>query len=485
MALAVGLAGPAHGAIAGVPEEPRPGTLPGAWLQWSNDSFGGELGENSDDYRTNGFNGGVRLGGAWVVALDYSMLTHLETLPGDERRSDELTATLGYRHECERLPRAWLALGAGVRVAGDLGGESVQNAWHDLWDYDRLAVPYEDGGTAAVVYAAGGWSWIPELDLAQVLDHRLGMHVSGAILGSSDGEFQAAASLQLAATGRDASFWIGLREQVNRGSTLTTTAAAVAGHEDGTWLTFGTSAGAWSFEGGTDLHTRATVGRIGFMWRRGGGQGPAQVAEIEGVLGLYAGYALGVQYRWRPSWLEHLSGQRAAVILDYRFGQYPGMDWNGNNVVVRQPLVGVDLAWAKPRDGFQLMPFAYLGAGVREERVESTVAGARFPDDRAVRAVVQGGIGLRCYWGDLPRGDRTARYGVSLVYDLWQPLAMPRSAMDSRPAITRSATVRWDCAWRRRSPGDRRMTPALEPRHPCHHRSTPTMSFSAAAVSSR
>jgi hypothetical protein len=421
LVLALGFAAPVCAAIAGVPEEPRPGTLPGAWLAWSNDSFGGEMGQNTDDFRTNAMSGGVRLGTRWVAAFDYSMLTHLE-VPGAERRCDELTASLGYRHDFMELPRAWLAVGAGVRIAGDLGGEGVQNAWHQVWDYEEVRVPYEDGGSAGIAYVAGGWACVPDLALTEVLERRLGIHVSGAALATSDGEYQGALSLQLALTGRDAAFWIGMREQLNGGDNLSAVAAAVATHEDGTWLVFGTSAGAWSFDGGVDVHTQATVGRVGFLWRRGTGAAPTQVAEIEGILGLYEGYALGLQYRWRPHWLDDLSGGRAAMMLDYRFGQYPGVDWYGNNVVVRQPLIGIDLAWAAPRAGFQLLPFIYAGAGVRQEEVETTLPGARFPKDDAVRAVLQGGIGLRCCWGALPAGERTARYGVSLVYDVWQPL---------------------------------------------------------------
>lgn len=423
MLLIIAATQPLNAAIAGVPEEPRPGTLPGAWVTWSNDSFGGELGQNTDDYRTNAVAGGLRLGDAWVVAFDYSMLTHLADL-GAEQRSDEMTITLGYRHEFVGSPRAWVGAGAGLRVAGDLGGETMQNRWHDLWGYDPVEVPYEDGGSEGVAYLTGGWSYLPELSLVDFLDQRLGVHLSAAGLASSGGEFQGTASLQVAATGRDAAFWVGLRGQVNSGTTITDTAGYVADHEEGTWVTFGTSAGAWSFDGGTNLDTKATSGRIGFMWRRGQGDGPAQMAEIEGILGLYEGYALGLQYRWRPQWLDEISGGRAAMVLDYRFGQYPGVEWYGNNVVVRQPLLGIDVAWAPPRGGFQLTPFAYLAAGVREESVEVTLPDARFPEDDAIRAVIQGGVGLRCYWGTLPLGERTARYGVSVVYDVWQPLGV-------------------------------------------------------------
>jgi hypothetical protein len=450
--LALGLAAPGWSAIAGVPEEPRPGTLPGSWLTWSNDSFGGEMGRNTDDYRTNAFSGGLRVGDHWVVAFDYSMMTYLQ-VPGSEERCDELTATLGYRLAPDQLPDSWLIAGAGIRHAGDLNGDAVQNGWHDLWGYDQVDVPYEDGGTEGVAYLSAGWAWRPNLAWSAMLDHHLGLHLAGTALATTGGEYQMAVEAKLAATGRDAAFWIGLRQQFNAGTTITQVAEQVAEHEEGTWLIFGTSAGAWSFDGGTDLRTQATIGRIGFLWQRGQHKGPAQVAEIEGILGFYEGYALGLQYRWRPQWLADLSGGRAATMLDYRFGKYPGMDWYGNNVVVRQPLVGIDVGWSAPRAGFQLTPFAYVAAGVREESVEVTLPGARYPTDRAVRAVVQGGVGLRCAWGPLPTGERTARYGVSVVYDVWQPFGEAEVSngietgtyqqRNSAAGVRLAATVAW------------------------------------------
>jgi len=420
LALSIGMSAPALGAIAGVPETPRPGELPGAWLVWSNDSFGGELGTTSDDYRTNSFNGGVRVGPQWIIAVDYSMMTYLK-IPGSKTRSDELTTTLGYRYEVPTIPETWIAAGAGARLAGNLGGESAQNAWHDIWDYDRLNVPYEESDLAGVGYISAGWAWRPGLATLPALDQRLGLFVSGAALASTSGELNSALTVHLAATGRDAAFWVGLRQQYNTGDTLSATAAAVADHENGTLLLLGTSAGAIYFEGSTDLSSKATQGRIGFMWHRGSGITPPQIAEVEGILGLYEGYAIGLQYRWRPTWLDELAQSHAALIIDYRFGQYPGVNWRGNNVVVRQPLLGIDVSALAPRDGFMLTPFAYLGCGVREERVELTSSTARFPTDSAIRGVVQGGVGLRCHWGALPHGERTARYGVSLVYDIWKP----------------------------------------------------------------
>jgi hypothetical protein len=417
LCLVVGLQSSGWAVVAGVPEDQRPGTLPTAWLGWSNDSFGGELGRNTDDYRTNAFYGGVRIARNWIVAFDYSMLTYLE-VPKKELRADELTATLGYRHDFAELPESWVAAGIGVRHSGDLSGQNVQNEWHNIWDYDRVNVTYEESRTAGVGYVAGGWAWRPE---SEAVRQRFGIFVNGAALTTETGELNSALSVNAALAGRDAAFWLGLRQNYNTGENLSVTADKTAEHENGTWLMVGASAGAWFFEGGTSLKNGGTQGRLGFLWDRGTDSKPAQISDIEGVLGLYDGYALGLQYRWRPAWLDEFSNQRMSLMLDYRFGQYPGVDWRGNNILFRQPVVGLDASLFPVQEGLYITPFAYSAVGVREEKVELTYAKARFPSDSAVRGVVQAGVGLRCFWGKLPGGQRTTRYGISLVYDWWLP----------------------------------------------------------------
>ena len=349
LALFIGASAPVFGGVAGVPESPRPGELPGAWLVWSNDSFGGELGGTTDDYRTNSFNGGVRVGPQWVVAVDYSMLTYLK-VPGSETRSDELTATLGYRYEVPSVPETWIAAGAGARFAGDFGGESGQNKWHEMWGYKLVNAPYEENDSAGVGYINAGWAWRPALPTFPTFDQRLGLFVSGAALGSTSGELNTALTVHLAASGRDAAFWVGLRQQYNTGDTLSKTAAEVAEYENGSFLLLGMSAGAIYFEGSTDLSRKATQGRLGLMWHRGSGIQKPQIAEVEGIIGLYEGYSIGLQYRWRPTWLDEMTHSHAALMIDYRFGQYPGVNWSGNNVVVRQPLLGVDVSAFPPSD---------------------------------------------------------------------------------------------------------------------------------------
>jgi hypothetical protein len=426
------LGAPAWGAIAGIPESPRPGMVPGAWIGWSNDSFGGEMGKDTDDFRTNAFNAGLRLAERWVVAVDDSMLTDAQVAKAQRSRSDEVTATVGWM----ALPgtdlgdwgQVWATIGVGGRASGNLGGEALQNRWHDLLGYERIELPYARRAYDGVGYLAASWLWLeregagfgtPFLDRGH-----LGVALDAAGLASTGGETQVSLGVKLVALGRDGSFQLGVRQQLNAGPQASAAAAAVAAHEDGTWLVYGSSAGGWYFEGGVNLATQASIGRIGWMWERGANRArDPDITALEGVIGLYQGYSLGLQCRWQPEWVRDTVGPLVSLLFDYRFGQYAGPEWNDDMVVVRQPLLGVDVAWSEPRDGLQATPFAYLGAGLREERIRSSGPNPRFEQQRAVRGVVQGGVGVRLYWGQLPRGDVTARYGVSLVYDRWQPFS--------------------------------------------------------------
>ena len=431
---------PLWSAIAGVPEAPRPGPYPAAWVEWSNDSFGGEMGHDSDDYRTNAFSGGAHRG-RWLFGADYSMLTDYRSPGATGTRSDEATVTVGW----QLLPEGsaglggtgTLAAGAGLRLAGDLGGGAVQNRFHDSVGYQRVDIPYQGGGLDGVGYAAGSWMWLNDesgwwTPFGRVDEQRIGVEITGAALASTGGELQSELGLRVLVLGQDGSLSLGLRRAWNGGHHASLAAHAVGRHEDGTWLVVGSSAGGWSYEAGFDLADQATMGHVGWSW----GRGPARSdragrTEMEGIIGLYQGYSLGVQYRWQPTWMRGDGPLQTSLLFDYRFGQYPGPDWNDNVVIVRQPVLGVDLSWGRPHDGFQCTPFTYVAVGIREERVRASGDFPRFPDQSATRGVVQGGLGARLYWGRLPQGETTARYGISVLYEAWKPFSDARAVAGS------------------------------------------------------
>ncbi len=424
-----GLCTPVWGMVAGTPEPPRPGPLPGLWFGLTNDSFGGSIGKDMDDYRTNAFSGGWRWR-RFIVAADYSMLTDYRTSGASKQRTDELNGSLGY----EIVPDgttllggdSWLAAGAGVRHHGDLGGESIQNHWHDLMDYRRVSLPYApDEGTEGLGYVAGRWMWTNPVGwdmpvLGFISENRVGIEFDGACLGTTDGAIDARLGVSLVVV--DAGASIGIHQEWHAGHRSTAPERAVAGNESGTWVTVTSSAGGWYFTGGYNLDDRSGLGTIGWMWNRPPGrEGAASVGVMEGIVGFYQGYAYGFQYRWHADWLDGISNDRLAFIVDYRCGQHPQQDWKDNAIVVRQPLLGIDWSLADSSDGFECVPFLYAGVGIREERVVTNGAHPRYPYQKATTGVAQGGAGLRLFFGDRPSPSDPARYGLSLVYDWWLP----------------------------------------------------------------
>jgi len=449
--------GVALAAVPGLPDAPRPGPLPGAWLIWANDTFDGEIGETPDDLRTNAFAGGVRLGRI-LLAADYSILTDRGFIDAHRGRSDELTTTAGVLLIDDRLRDGWsarLAAGVGARWSGDLGGEGIQNGWHRQIGEDTIEVPYEEGDPVGLGWGEGAWlqtGGLPRVPLLAGGQLGIEAHAAGLVTGA--GEIQASAGVRLVLLGRDGWVHVGVVRDWRGGDPATATAARVAEEESGNAIEYGVGAGALGLAFAVNLDHGYGSGALSFATgRRPAVAGPAQLAEVEGGLGLYAGYALGWQYRWRPGLIGRLIGGRCAALVDYRYGRVAPAGWEDNHLVARQGLVGIEVAAAPPRDGFQLVPFVYVAGGVRQEAVTAVGDRPRYGDQDAVAPVVQGGLGLRIAAGRLPRaGGEAPRYALSFTYDGWLPLRdagliedpderylLPALALGARI----SALVRW------------------------------------------
>jgi len=427
--LVAALAPAALGAIAGVPDAPRPGTPPSVWVGWSNDSFGGEFGENTDDFRTNAFNLGLNLE-SWLVAIDYSMLT--DRYDDTPERTDQLTATLGYLAldgvAAGAGAKLWLSAGGGLRLTGALGGQQLQNVWHDALEFRRIDMPDDESAVEGVGYAHAEWLWTDAappglVDLPFLRPGQIGVLLEGTTLGTTGGEVLGSFGANLVLIGMDAHAQIGVMQALTAGTAPNDTAGAVSGNETGTWFTYGASAGGWYLQGGWNLSDEGTVGKIGWQWGRSPGRRePAHMAEVEGLLSVYQGYSLGVQYRWQPEWVTDLGGKQLAVVADYRFGRYPGDGWYHNTVVTRQPLVGLDYRFIESGPGMSVSPFVTGCVGVREERVSSDGPDPTFADDEAISPVLQGSVGIRVAFAPSTLKKNAPSYGFSLVYDHWIPI---------------------------------------------------------------
>jgi hypothetical protein len=410
---------------------------------WTNDLLGGAIGNDMDDFRTNAFSGTLRWR-RWVLTADDSMLTDYRATGASRLRSDELTVTVGY----EVVPDGsgvlggdgWMAVGAGTRSHGDFGGNAVQNRWHDLIGVKRVELDYDDAGTDAVGYAAGRWTLLgPAGSLRPYLGDlgagRGGVQVDGGTLGSDDGGLDARIALRLVVVGVDGAISLGMGQEWHVGHHSTAPAAATARNESGPCVLLTTSAGGWFFNLRYDLDNHNALGSVGWMWQRPPGRSTTgiDVSTVEGLVGMYEGAALGMQYRWHTAWLDTLTRKHASLLADYRFGEHNHGRWSSNAVVVRQPTVGVDMAMLDNGDGFSAVPFCYVAAGLREESVVANGRTPRFPNQKSLTGVIQGGVGIRLYAGAHPTAACPVRYGVSMVYDGWLPF---RSATASNAAGT-------------------------------------------------
>ena len=448
MALLFAIAG-LRAEIAGTPAPPRPGPIPDAWLGWSNDAFGGGIGDNTDDYRTSSFTGGLALAERWLVAVDASFLTaKLGSPPG---RSDELTATLGWLAveggARGPLPLPWLAFGAGVRVRGDLGGEQAQNRWHRHLDVEQVDyLDYDDEGVDGVGYGLTGWTQaLP----GEWHGDRLAIDFDAAVLATTGGTVQGEAEMKLAILGRDGSIWFGGRALGTAGSASAPTARAVADHEEGLWLVYGAGIGGWFVDAGLNPVDRASVGRVGWMWGRRAIREPQSDGELSGDFGVYEGIALGVDLRWRPRWLAELpAGRLLRIAASYRFGR-TATAWEDSEVVFRQGTAGLEFAPATG-PGWAFEPYLRAGLGLREERVIDGGPQPRYRPESVITGVADATVGVRLL---LPSQAEMVRYGLGVALEGWLPFRSEpianatESARYNEPAVAVGGTLTATVAW--------------------------------------
>lgn len=428
----VGLAASLQAEVAGTPVAPRPGPLPKTWFAWTNDALSGEIGDNTDDFRTSAFQLQLRLDRRLLICLDHSTLTDKERAGERTARADEgtVTASWVFGDGHERIGQPWLAPGLGVRLYNDLGGEAIQNGWHHLIRIDEVDyLTYDESNTVGLVSLAGGWTlpltFIPDTPFLQRGQLALAFSGQGAV--TSDWLSQGAAEVDLAALGQDGGAWIGLRIQGETGTQQGSTAAVVADHEEGWWVTYGASVGGWFIAGAVEPDSKAATGRVGWQWLREDGRvDDGSRALMAGDLTVMPGPGLGATLRWQPLWLRNGAlGEHAWLTGAYRFGR-TGVTWDDSVVVFDQATLGLEFASGPDRHGFRLEPYAGAGIGGRAERIVIRGNIPRYAPERTITGVATAGAGVRAVWGQRPGGDVTARYGLGLGAEGWLPFASER-----------------------------------------------------------
>ncbi len=362
------------------------------WATLGNDAWGPQLIDNRDDGRSATMEAGVAID-RWSVAIDGSLLTAKD----EERRSDEVTGTIGY-DLLDGAPE--LRLLAGFRVSGDIGGADVQRRWHRAVGYTFQEIPY-DPSTPLWTPLAGlssSWAWRPSL---------LGMRGMAQGIATARGEFQGVVALHGLIEAPGLQSWIGPHWQV-RGGHAEGTAESVAQREDGPGLAAGLTVGLLTWDVSRNLRTDDIQGTIGLR---------APLAPTAGRI--RATLELGAPLS-APGLIERLRLGRAEwpieLLVDARDGVVPGASFAHDSVRYRQVAAG--LAWS-PRWGgtFAVGPDAGAVAGWR---VEGTVP--EDPSTELIRTSAHGAV----IAGNAGLGIDARLEGVSLGLtggiDGWLPL---------------------------------------------------------------
>ena len=464
LALWLCLPGAATAAIAGLPQPPvgLPGDL--FWVDTGNDNISDNV-LNTDDFRTGTVDAGW-LGGHWALGANASVLTDRAA----QSRQDQLTNTLGWSQS--GADGSYISAGAGLRAWGDFGGQTVQNRIHEASGYHTLDFTYDDTARLDPLgYLCGRYVWLVDTPGAAswlIVPGRWGLMYSGAGLATTNGDVEGELELDALCAGRNGSTYLGVRLHGEDGSIPGPTAHVVADHERGLWVMAGSSLQTGERLGlfadvGFDPHTRAGFGRLGLdIHDRPAGE-PGTTHEVEADIGFYSGSVIGVQYRWQPvhqadfeaPWMHRWI--RSEVLLDYRFGGIPHFDWADMKGESDQLLVGHAVTVTPPAvSGLRIEPYGYGAVGLRVEHMVASGPDPEFPDQEALRGVVQFGCGIRLctdFIHSHPAWSGIDAFHVGGGYDRWFPWseatasAGPVTEAYQRPGSSLGAYLGYTVDW--------------------------------------
>lgn len=434
--------------VAGSVQAQRPLDLPNLWVAAANDALGASAGENDDDYRTSAFLGQVAVTPHAILAANHSILTDKTgSQPG---RLDEFTATLSWLPF--RPVSGWVAIGAGVRLRGDLGGEGMQNRWHDaskLARVDYLGYAEPKTPVVGVVTVAGAKSFVlwNTSSLPWLGSGTTALEWGGRGVVGHEGTWQAATDVIFAGRGRDGAIWTGLRYETGGVTETAPIVEHVLDHEEGLWLVYGASVGAWFIEAGGNLTDPGVTGKLGFANNRLGPPGSGAVVDSD--LTYSPGPALGAELSWRPQgWSAPWS-----LTMGIHFGN-AGPAWGDNLVEFRQLAAGVlasGIWWQYQTIAVEGYASAQLG--VREDRVTDRGSYLPFESESNVTGLAVGRAGVRLAWGDAHTIGSTVRTGIGAGLVGWAP--MSRGTVDNgivrehyaepvlRPEFSFHVTAQW------------------------------------------
>lgn len=394
----------AAGEIAGLPANTPPIMQRPLEFSFSNDF----LGRNGsvDDFRTQQFIISGTIRDRWEITVDHSILTLIDV--DDPARTDQLSATLGYRviNAVSDSTVNRLTAGLGVRGYGDLGGERIQNGSHQLVRNSVEIAAYTDLDRADATASVDAHRY-HLISGSSDSDHwRWGYWLRGSALWTSDGQLDAAAGAYGVAGKGSVDFWLGLRHDWRSGygePVLVETAVA----EEDLAAVFGLRWGPIVFETVQQFDNNASHGQIRLV---AAGFDDKRVNAEQSRFALAAGITapdvyLNLVGRWRAEWLNGVDPRwRRSLFVAGGYGE-PQHD-DDPMIYRRTVLAGAGIEWEGRLDvaGGWTSAYFMAGAGWRQERIFGDDERLGEQSDTVSRGVALAATGLRFDAGELIAG---------------------------------------------------------------------------------
>ena len=406
------------GEIAGVPANTPPNVDAPLEFSFSNDFLG--RGGSVDDFRTQQFiiTGTIR--DRWDLTVDHSILTLVDG--DDPGRTDQLSATLGYRvlNRVSQATTTRLTAGAGLRAYGDYGGERMQNGFHRLVQSGVEVVPYTDLDRVDGVAWADGQRLEYLKDSENYGGWRWGYWLRGSALWASEGQLDAALGAYAVAGRGAVDLWLGLRHDWRSGyeePVLIETAAA----EEDLAAVIGLRWGPVVFETVQQFDNKASYGQVrllatGFGEQRSGSP-RSRFAFGAGVT--IPDVQMTLTGRWRAGRLNRPDATwQRSLFVTAAFGE-PQVD-DDPTVYLRSRQAGAGIEWERPLDVANGWASCYVaaGAGYRQERVFGESEREGQSSGSVSEGIVLGGLGLRFDGAELFSGYN---FRIQLGLTGWVP----------------------------------------------------------------
>lgn len=382
--MAVTLAGVGHtprplGAqLPGVTPPAPPGSARVFELRFANDFLG--RGGAIDDFRTQELTWVARVGPAWTVVVDHSILTFSDSTVASPGRVDHVTVS-GSRRLVDRGPgRGHLEAGVGLRYSGDAAGSRIQNGFHQLVGSTLETMPYVGTDRVDGVFwiAAPLAGQFTRKDGHSLLGRRwtTGWWLRSATLVSTDAEWDGSVA-GLAVVSRGVfQGWVGVRGDWRTGHDRDPVTRATADFESGGAGVLGLRVGPLVLETAQGFDGETAYGHLSFLADGNLSPGPPPgSANVDIEAGFtFPDVTARVQARWRPGRSpgqpSGAPGWRRSLVLEGRFGQPQFGTHVARYVDTRQFSASLELEPPPIPAVSWIALYGGAGAGWRQERLE-------------------------------------------------------------------------------------------------------------------